>query len=133
MRSRPRFGSGSQDERKAAGPVDLIDGRSIAAAITTEVAAGVAELRAARGTPVLAVVVPTRDEATAWYVRSIIRAAARVELDCQAVQLGDPSPAELTGRLDELSADPAVHGVICQTPLPAGLSLAEAGAHIAVA
>lgn len=113
--------------------MELIDGRAIAAGITAGVTASVTDLRATGITPVLAVVVPTGDEATAWYVRSITRAAAKAGLDCRAIQLDDPSPAELTGKLDELSADPAVHGIICQTPLPAGLSLAEAGLHIAVA
>jgi methylenetetrahydrofolate dehydrogenase (NADP+)/methenyltetrahydrofolate cyclohydrolase len=37
---------------------------------------------------------------------------------------------ELTATLQDLSADDAVHGVICQAPLPAGLSLSEVGGHI---
>ncbi|NEE43380.1 bifunctional 5,10-methylene-tetrahydrofolate dehydrogenase/5,10-methylene-tetrahydrofolate cyclohydrolase, partial [Streptomyces sp. SID8455] len=55
----------------------LIDGRAAAADIMSEVSAAAAELRAAGTDPTLAIVVPTRDEATAWYVRSIERAAAK--------------------------------------------------------
>jgi methylenetetrahydrofolate dehydrogenase (NADP+) / methenyltetrahydrofolate cyclohydrolase len=99
--------------------VRLIDGRAIAAAIGEEVRSTVGS-----GTT-LAVVVPTDDEATAWYVRSIQRTAARVGIDCVIER-----PKDLVSSLDALSADPAVHGIICQTPLPAGVTLAEVGAHI---
>ena len=53
-----------------------IDGRAHAAAISAQVAADVARMREGGVTPRLAVLVPTDDEATAWYVRSIGRAAA---------------------------------------------------------
>ena len=108
----------------------LIDGRAIAKEITAGVSATAAALRAAGTVPTLAVLVPTRDEATAWYVRSIERAAARAGVDCRVEQLDDPSGEDIAGRLAELSADPAVHGVICQTPLPDGVRLDEVAAHI---
>jgi len=110
--------------------VRLIDGRAIAAAITAEVTAAVAELTAAGTTPTLAVVVPTDDEATAWYVRSIERAAAKVGITCRVDTLDHPDGDAITNHLDTLSADPGVHGIICQTPLPAGVSLDAVGAHI---
>ena len=108
----------------------LIDGKAIAAAIGDEVTTRVGELRSAGITPTLAVVVPTDDEASAWYVRSIQRTAGRVGIECVVDQLHDPSADELAKRLDAHSADPAVHGIICQTPLPAGLSLDDLAAHI---
>jgi methylenetetrahydrofolate dehydrogenase (NADP+)/methenyltetrahydrofolate cyclohydrolase len=80
------------------------------------------------------VVLATADEGAAWYVRSIRRAAARNGLDCQVRELALPArPATVIATLRELSADPAVHGIVCQTPLPEGLDLATAGAAIAVA
>jgi methylenetetrahydrofolate dehydrogenase (NADP+) / methenyltetrahydrofolate cyclohydrolase len=97
--------------------VRLIDGRAIADEVASTVA----------GPAVLAVVVPTDDEATAWYVRSIQRTAAKVGIDCR---VSHPDAREVRRHLDELSADPGVHGIICQTPLPVGLALAEVGAHI---
>lgn len=108
----------------------LIDGRAIAAAITAEVTADVAELTAAGTTPTLAVVVPTDDEATAWYVRSIERAAAKVGIACRVDKLDHPDGEATTKHLDALSADPAIHGIICQTPLPPGVNLDAVGAHI---
>lgn len=108
-----------------------IDGRAIAAALSGEVTASVAGLAAAGRVPVLAVVVPTDDEATAWYVRSIQRTAAKLGITCRVDVLEAPDAAAVNKRLDELSNDPAVHAIVCQTPLPAGLTLAEAGTHIA--
>ena len=108
----------------------LIAGRAIAAAIAAEVTADVAELTAAGTTPTLAVVVPTDDEATAWYVRSIEKAAAKVGITCRVDKLDHPDGEAITKHLDALSADPAVHGIICQTPLPPGVNLDAVGAHI---
>jgi methylenetetrahydrofolate dehydrogenase (NADP+) / methenyltetrahydrofolate cyclohydrolase len=107
-----------------------IDGRAHAAAISAEVTANVARIRATGVVPRLAVVVPNRDEATAWYVRSIGRAAARVGIECMVDDVPDADRATIVGRLDQLSADPAVHGIICQTPLPAGITLSGVGDHI---
>jgi methylenetetrahydrofolate dehydrogenase (NADP+) / methenyltetrahydrofolate cyclohydrolase len=113
--------------------VTLIDGRAIAKAILDTVAADVAGLRAAGTTPTLAIVVPTDDEATAWYVRSIARTAAKAEIEVRRIDRYDATEKELTALLDDLSADPGVHGVICQTPLPKGVTLDQVGQHIAVA
>jgi methylenetetrahydrofolate dehydrogenase (NADP+)/methenyltetrahydrofolate cyclohydrolase len=112
--------------------VKTIDGRAIAAALSGEVSARVADLSAAGRVPVLAVVVPTDDEATAWYVRSIQRAAAKAGITCRVDVLDVPDAAAVIKRLDELSNDPGVHAIVCQTPLPAGLTLPEAGTHIAL-
>lgn len=108
----------------------LIDGRAIAAAITAEVTETAAKLRESGTAPTLAVLVPTDDDATAWYVRSIERAAKKVGVDCRVVQLEKPTGEDVTRELDKLSADPAVHGIICQTPLPEGVTLDDVGAHI---
>jgi methylenetetrahydrofolate dehydrogenase (NADP+)/methenyltetrahydrofolate cyclohydrolase len=110
--------------------VRLIDGRAIAAAVTDEVAAAVAELTGAGTVPTLAVVVPTADEATEWYVRSIERAAAKVGIVCRVDRLDHPDGESIAKHLDMLSADPEVHGIICQTPLPPGVRLEVVGAHI---
>ena len=109
----------------------LIDGRAIAAAITDEVTAAGKALRETDVTPVLGIVVPTRDEGTAWYVRSIARAAAKVGVACRVDELIEPPRRQIVETLDRLSRDPAVHGVICLTPLPSGLRLADVAEHIA--
>ena len=49
-----------------------------------------------------------------------------------APQCAPPGAAQISDRLAELSGDPVVHGVVCQTPLPAGATLAQVGAAIPV-
>lgn len=110
--------------------MSLIDGKAIAAEVAEEVASGVAALSEQDVVPKLAVVVPTDDEGTAWYVRSIQRTADKVGVDCQVDKLQTPSSAELQEHLASLSADPSVHGIICQTPLPQGVSLDQVAGHI---
>jgi len=111
----------------------LIDGKAIAAQISAATAGEVAALAADGITPRLAVVVPTRDEATAWYVRSIERATKRMGIDCQVEELWDATADQISARLAGLSADPGVHAIICQTPLPPGTSLHEVARQIAPA
>src|SRR3712207_997331 len=97
-----------------------LSGGELAAGIRAEVAAAAADLAAA-GTPArLAVVVATTDESSAWYVRSIARAAEKTGIACSVVDLGETAtPDRIRAELAALSADPAVHGIILQTPLPA--------------
>jgi methylenetetrahydrofolate dehydrogenase (NADP+) / methenyltetrahydrofolate cyclohydrolase len=91
-----------------------------------DVEAKVRELRALRVEPHLAVVLATDDESTAWYVRSISRAAAASGLLCSIVDLGpDASAEDIASILASLSNDPEVHGIILQAPLPAGVLLHE--------
>jgi methylenetetrahydrofolate dehydrogenase (NADP+) / methenyltetrahydrofolate cyclohydrolase len=113
--------------------VTLIDGRPLAAAIREQAAADVAALAGQGVTPKLATVVATDDPATAWYVRSIAKAAEQVGISMGEVTLGGAAP-DVTGALDDLSGHHHdVHGIICLTPLPGGLTLAEAGEHVAPA
>lgn len=106
----------------------LIDGRAIAGQIAEEVKGLVAH---APRTPRLAVVLPSDDEAAAWYVRSIQRAAGRVGIHVQVDELFEAGGSALARRLEVLSGDPDVDGIICQTPLPDGLRLADVGSFIA--
>ncbi|GAA3562220.1 bifunctional methylenetetrahydrofolate dehydrogenase/methenyltetrahydrofolate cyclohydrolase FolD [Nonomuraea rosea] len=104
-----------------------LTGRDLAAAIRAQT-----EAEAAAGPqPRLAVVVATADEASLWYVRSIAKAAAGVGIACDIVDLGPAAAPEQIGEtLARLSADPNVHGVLLQTPLPAGASAQELAAAI---
>lgn len=111
----------------------IINGRAIAAAMNERTARSAAGLRERGIVPTLAVVVATDDEGAAWYIRSIDRAADAAGIDCRIHRLPPPAGRQpIVDLLGQLSADPAVHGISCQTPLPAGLALATAGASIAV-
>jgi methylenetetrahydrofolate dehydrogenase (NADP+)/methenyltetrahydrofolate cyclohydrolase len=110
----------------------VLSGKELAASIRTETAARAAELTAAGRRPKLAVVIATADESSAWYVRSIARAAEKAGIACDLVDLGADASAEaIRARLTALSDDPAVHGIILQTPLPEGAALEDLASAIA--
>jgi len=112
-----------------------LSGRELAAQIRAETAARAAELAAARRTPTLAVVTATADEASAWYVRSLSRTAAKAGIACDVTDLvpADPSRPEsqdatvegIRVALIALSENPLIHGILLQTPLPGGARLAD--------
>jgi methylenetetrahydrofolate dehydrogenase (NADP+) / methenyltetrahydrofolate cyclohydrolase len=113
---------------------DLLSGRNLAASIRAEVAARAAELTDGGRQPRLAIVIATTDEASGWYVRTIGNAAGKVGIACDVVDLGPAaSGAAITGELTRLGADDRVAGIILQTPLPGGTSLAALAGAIAVA
>ncbi len=103
-----------------------LTGKDLAARIRAQVA-DTAGARRADGRPArLVIVTATDDEASAWYVRSIASAAGKAGLDCDVADLGTTATAAgIADRLAALSADPAVDGVMLQTPLPPGVALAE--------
>lgn len=110
----------------------VLSGKELAASIRTETAARAAELTAAGRRPKLAVVIATADESSAWYVRSIARAAEKAGIACDLVDLGaDADAGAIRDRLAALSDDPGVHGIILQTPLPDGAALEDLASAIA--
>ena len=110
----------------------LIDGRPLAAEIRETASGTVAELVASGTTPTVAVVIATDDGATDWYARSIESASTKVGIAATRVTPALTREAVLD-TIDRLAADPTVHGIICLTPLPDGLTLAEAGERIPAA
>jgi methylenetetrahydrofolate dehydrogenase (NADP+) / methenyltetrahydrofolate cyclohydrolase len=105
----------------------VLSGTELARQIRANVSSDAAAL-ADRGVhPRLAVVVATDDESSAWYVRSIAKTSAKSGLRCDIV---DPGASEIRGVLASLSADPTVHGIILQTPLPDNARLEELAASI---
>ncbi|NJP28399.1 bifunctional 5,10-methylenetetrahydrofolate dehydrogenase/5,10-methenyltetrahydrofolate cyclohydrolase [Microbispora sp. SCL1-1] len=110
----------------------VLSGKELAASIRAEAAERAAALAAAGTPPKLAVVVATADESSAWYVRSIARAAEKAGIACDIVDLGaDAAPSLIRDRLTALSADDTVHGIILQTPLPQGAKLEDLAGVIA--
>lgn len=103
-----------------------LGGTGLAREIRARAAANAAELAETGITPGLAVVVATDDESSAWYVRSIARAAGKAGIDCRTVDLGPGAePERIRAALEKLSADESVHGIILQTPLPADAHFEE--------
>lgn len=104
----------------------VLSGKQPAAELRERTAQLAAQLTAAGNPPRLAIVTATEDESSAWYVRSLARAAERTGLLCTVLDLGPRASAdEIRSALHRLGADAAVHGVILQTPLPEGLGAEE--------
>jgi methylenetetrahydrofolate dehydrogenase (NADP+)/methenyltetrahydrofolate cyclohydrolase len=97
----------------------VLSGRELAASIRSETAARAAELAAAGRRPRLAVVTATADEASAWYVRTLARAAEVTGIACEVTDLVS-SPDGIGAALAGLSGRADVHGILLQTPLPGG-------------
>jgi methylenetetrahydrofolate dehydrogenase (NADP+) / methenyltetrahydrofolate cyclohydrolase len=100
----------------------ILDGRPVAAKVQAAVAAGVAELRRRSVIPTLAVVLVGQDPASQVYVGRKQRACAEVGVVARDHLFPDGvDQARLLALLGELNADPGVHGILVQLPLPAGL------------
>jgi len=101
----------------------LIDGKARAEALRAQVAAGVAAFRSERGFPPgLAVVLVGDDPASQIYVRSKVEQSRADGFHSVDHRLSsDTSQAELMALIDRLNADPMIHGILLQLPLPPGL------------
>ena len=97
-----------------------IDGKAIAAKVRADVAKAVARIKAEHGfTPGLAVVLVGEDPASKVYVRN--KAAQTVEVGMESVEhklSEETSEAHLLDLVAKLNADPTVHGILVQMPLP---------------
>ena len=98
----------------------LLDGKRIAEDLLDNLKARVdVRMAAGKSRPGLAVVLVGRDPASAVYVRNKRRAAEKVGIRAIDHDLPDgTSDAELLALIDRLNADPAVHGILLQLPLP---------------
>lgn len=101
----------------------LLDGAAIAAQERAKVAAAVQALQLAHGeTPGLAVVLVGDNPASEVYVRNKVRLTREVGMRSLEYRLpADVAEAEVLARLQALSADPSVDGILLQLPLPAHL------------
>jgi methylenetetrahydrofolate dehydrogenase (NADP+)/methenyltetrahydrofolate cyclohydrolase len=96
-----------------------IDGRAFAATLRAHITAQVAALAATGLRPGLAVVLVGEDPASQIYVRS--KAKQTIETGMRSFEFrlpADTTQADLLALLARLNADPAVHGILVQLPLP---------------
>lgn len=106
----------------------IIDGRALARTVRSEVKARVTALAARGVVPGLAVVLAGDDPASAVYVRNKAKMAAKVGIAARTVRLPASVTADaLLATVADLNADPAVHGILVQLPLPPGISAADTG------
>ena len=98
----------------------LIDGKAFAAGLVDRVKAAAARLRQTHGVqPGLAVVIVGEDPASQVYVRSKGERTVEAGMYSETHRLPEATgQAGLLGLIDRLNADPKIHGVLVQLPLP---------------
>jgi methylenetetrahydrofolate dehydrogenase (NADP+)/methenyltetrahydrofolate cyclohydrolase len=98
----------------------VIDGKAVAARVRAQVAEDVRAFEAEHGRPPgLATVLVGDDPASAIYVNGKHKASAEVGIKSFRHDLpADTSREDLLALIDELNADDAVSGILCQLPLP---------------
>ena len=97
----------------------LIDGVALSGQIRADVARRAAQLTARGMKPGLAVILVGEDPASQVYVRNKVKACVEAGLHSVFEKYDAALPeAELLARIRALNADPAVHGILVQMPLP---------------
>lgn len=97
----------------------LIDGNAIGQAMRAELSGEIAALKAQGVTPGLAAVLVGENPASATYVRMKGKACDEAGLYHETIDRpADISEADLLALVDRLNADPKIHGILVQLPLP---------------
>ncbi|QCJ46610.1 bifunctional methylenetetrahydrofolate dehydrogenase/methenyltetrahydrofolate cyclohydrolase [Haloprofundus sp. MHR1] len=98
---------------------EIIDGNAIAAEIRADLQDAISTLTDAGVTPGLATVLMSDDPASETYVSMKQRDCEEVGINGIHVELDPEAPAEeLYATIDDLNADPDVHGILVQMPVP---------------
>src|SRR3954465_10402593 len=97
----------------------LIQGREIADKVYAELRGEIAELKKRGVTPGLAVVLVGDNPASRAYVRSKDKMCRDLGLHSVKLELpADTTQEQLLSRVEELNGDPAIHGILVQSPPP---------------
>jgi methylenetetrahydrofolate dehydrogenase (NADP+)/methenyltetrahydrofolate cyclohydrolase len=113
-------------------PARILDGKALAAQVRAGVKAKVAAMAQRGTTPGLAVILAGDDPASKVYVRNKTRACEEVGVRSQQIDYpASVTQEELMGRIRKLNADPAVHGILVQLPLPEHIDSARVLAAVA--
>ncbi|MBQ8287533.1 MAG: bifunctional methylenetetrahydrofolate dehydrogenase/methenyltetrahydrofolate cyclohydrolase FolD [Clostridia bacterium] len=110
----------------------IIDGKAISAAERNSMKEETAAFVAANGfAPGLAVIIVGENPASQVYVRNKHKACGEVGFLSRVYELPEATTQdELNALIDELNADDAIHGILCQLPLPKHLNESEVIARI---
>lgn len=115
-------------------PAKIIDGKALAESVRAALRTRVAALAARGMRPGLAAILAGADPASRVYVRNKVRACEDTGLHSEVHEFPEPvSESELLQRIAKLNADPRIHGVLVQLPLPGKLDANRVLAAIAPA
>ncbi len=110
----------------------LLDGKTMSNELREKLALRVENLKARGVTPGLAVILVGEDPASQIYVKNKGLGCAQVGMHSVTIRLPETTTQqELETQIDQLNSDAAIHGILVQLPLPAGLDEAAALARIA--
>ena len=100
----------------------IIDGKQLAANLREEIRVKTAALKAEKGvTPGLAVILVGENPASVSYVTAKEKACSEAGMYSREIRLpATVAEAELLAEIARLNADPAIHGILVQLPLPKG-------------
>jgi methylenetetrahydrofolate dehydrogenase (NADP+)/methenyltetrahydrofolate cyclohydrolase len=105
-------------------PAKVIDGVALARGVRAEYRRRVERLADQGIHPGLAVVLVGDDPASQVYVRNKIRACAEAGLHSEVLRFGrEADEGEVLAAIERLNADPKIHGILVQLPLPAHFHL----------
>src|SRR5438270_1107077 len=105
---------------------NLIDGRAIAEKVYVDLRREIADLKDRGVTPGLAVVLVGDNPASQTYVRSKDKMSRELGLHSMKLELpASISQAELLKRVADLNRDPAIHGILVQSPPPSQINESE--------
>jgi methylenetetrahydrofolate dehydrogenase (NADP+)/methenyltetrahydrofolate cyclohydrolase len=97
----------------------IIDGVALSRRLRAELRERSAKLAARDARPGLAAIVVGDDPASKVYVRNKVAACADVGVHSAHIELpGDTAEADLLARIATFNADPRIHGILLQLPLP---------------
>lgn len=102
----------------------IIDGKQIAESVRADLGARIARLLEQGVRPGLAVILVGEDPASVLYVTQKEKVAAELGMHAALHRLpATATQGELEELVDQLNADPAIHGILIQSPLPGGLQI----------
>tara|TARA_B110000881_G_scaffold11167_1_gene8407 strand:+ start:62 stop:934 length:873 start_codon:yes stop_codon:yes gene_type:complete len=97
----------------------IIDGKKVAVEVLSECSEEIAELKSRGITPGLAVVLIGEDPASQVYVNSKVRKCAELGIHSEKIILSkQTTQEEVLEAVARLNADPAIHGILVQSPPP---------------
>lgn len=97
----------------------ILDGKVMSASLRAEIAERVQKLKEQGVTPGLAVILVGNDPASEIYVRNKGNGCAETGMYSRTIQMpAETTQEQLEDTIDELNADPAIHGILVQLPLP---------------
>jgi methylenetetrahydrofolate dehydrogenase (NADP+) / methenyltetrahydrofolate cyclohydrolase len=101
----------------------ILDGKALAAQVEKDLKVRVEQIKTRSGkTPILATILVGADPASATYVKMKGNACKRVGMDSTRVEMStQTSTEELLRTIHELNANPLVHGILLQHPVPSAI------------